>query len=150
MFKKTDPSTFTKYCTLLIYNGEELVPIGNIALEYQVTYYDDVQVSDFASINKSQTRKYLLNGTQRISIYNPSTSLAVNPSFNAYTNYPVLLELLMSLDSSVADFQLLDYSPKTVNSKIQTSGVLAVSNGGSNTNTISNTVGSSTSQSNSF
>jgi len=68
MFKKTDPNTYTKYCSLI--NGKNQEVIGTLALEYQVVLYEDVQSYSAASVSKPQSQHFVLNCTQRINIYN--------------------------------------------------------------------------------
>ena len=149
MFKKKDPYSFTKFCTLL--NGTD--PIGSIFFEYQVTSYDDVQLEDFTSIQKSQNRKFLLHCTQRINIFNPSGMvLSPEKKLDSYDNYPVMINTSISIGPSTSgwDFRLLDYSPQTVNTKIQSSGTSGDSTGQTRGSSTNSTVGSSTSQTNSY
>jgi hypothetical protein len=157
MFKKQDPYTFSRYCKLL--NGE--TTIGSILLEYQVTKYDDVQLSD-AMVNPSnnqvgqtKTEKYLLHCTQRINIYNANGNNIITNASQAgmkFENYPAMIQTDMSIEQggTMPGFVLLDYSPQTVNTQIQSSGSIGDSAGVSTGTSKSNSVGSSISQTNSF
>lgn len=151
MFKKKDPYTFSKFLTLNIGS----TPIGSICLEYQVTHYDDVQVNylDFVFLGQNVGRKFLVHCTQTVNLYNQSTNLGpIKASKSlAYNNYPVLINPTIALtgpDGMVV--QLMDYSPHTVNSKVQSAGNQGISAGTSQGSNQSTTSGSSTSQSNSF
>ena len=157
MFKKQDPYTFSRYCKLL--NGENT--IGSILLEYQVTKYDDVQLSD-ATVNPSnnqvsqtKTEKYLLQCTQRINMYNPNGNnikTSADQAAMKFENYPAMIQTEMSVEQGAAtpQFVLLDYSPKTINTQVQSSGSVGDSAGVSSATSKSNSVGSSVSQTNSF
>lgn len=148
MFSKTDPYTFKAFNTL--YNGVTNA-IGSISLEYQVTSCDDVWLNDVGSVVKSRDRKYFLHCTQRIVIFNEQ-GMSVKPSQNisSFENYPVLLNTTMLPDTQGSGFQLLEYSPITINTQVQTSGVSGTNTGTTSGSTTSNTVGSSTSQTNSY
>lgn len=147
MFKKNDPYTFTKYLSLF----QQGTQIGNLSLEYQVTTYDDVQLAGALAVTKAPTRKFLVSCTQRATIWNPSAE-NVSPGSNltSFEDYPVMLNAVMSIQTQGLDFQLLDYSPRTVNTKIQSSGTQAATSGTGSSNTSSNTIGSSTAQTNSY
>ena len=73
MFKPKDPHSFTNFCTLM----KGLNSIGNFMAQYHVVSYDDVQLNTVASVNKSATRKFMVNCTQRIVIYN-SAALSIS------------------------------------------------------------------------
>jgi hypothetical protein len=152
MFKKKDPYTFTKFCTLK--NGEAGDIIGSISSEFFVKKYDDVQLKDFKSIQKkTPIQKFLLNCTQRINIFNPKgMDLSPHSKLDEYDNYPVMVNASISIEPlpTGSSFQLLDYSPQTINTKVQVSGSIGDSKGKSQGNSTSSTVGSSTSQSNSY
>ena len=154
MFKKSDPNSFSKNCAL--YDGDN--EIGTLLLEYQVTRYDDVQVQNASSVKKSRQRQYLIHATQRLNLYNPS-GLVVKPGSNttSYDNYPVLVQTSMlgtaaagSPDDSSLSWELKDYSPKTINTTIQSSGTTGTSSGSTTASSTSHTSGSSTSQTNSY
>ncbi|MDE5429644.1 hypothetical protein [Elizabethkingia meningoseptica] len=148
MFKKKDPYSVTKFYPLL--QGDRI--IGTISLEYQVSKYDDVQLSDIHLTNDKKIRKYLLHCIQRINIYNEN-SIALTPDkeLDHYDNYPVLINSSIHIQKSPGmDFQVVDYSPQTVNTKVQTSGTTGGTDGKTASSSINNTVGSSTSQTNSY
>jgi hypothetical protein len=148
MFKKKDPYTILRSIGLF----QDKNQIGTIYLEYQVSQYDNVQAIDYSSINDIKNRKFFLHCTQRIIIYNDNTVI-VSPSENlvSYDNYPLLINTQIQLNPiSGVLFELVDYSPVTVNTKIETSGTIGNSQGETNGSSISNTSGSSTSQTNSF
>jgi hypothetical protein len=153
MFKKTDPNTFTKYSELYMKDAEGVEQkIGTVYFEYQVTLYEDVQSNGATSIVKAKDQKFILDCTQRINIYNEK-GLDVSPTknLNSYQDYPALIHTSMTLakEDNTAFF-LLDYSPQTVNTQIQTSLAEGDSEGNATSNSSSSTVGSSTSQTNTF
>jgi hypothetical protein len=150
MFKTKDPHSFTNFCTLMAGSNK----IGNFMAEYHVVSYDDVQMNTFASVNKSTTRKFMVSCTQRINIYNSSAlSISPNPNANlyAYENYPVLINTLINAEKFEGlDVQLMDYSPQTVNTKIQSSATSGSQDALTKSSTLSSTVGSLTSETNSY
>lgn len=150
MFKPKDIHTFTNYYTLSNNNA----PIGCLKAEYSVTAFDNVQLNDFTSVAQPATRSYLVHATQKIMVNGSNQgSLAPIIDQTVYVDYPALLLSSLTLcnsDSSGLNIKLLDYSPKTVNTQIEASGTSANSQDNSSSTSISNTVGSSTSQTNSF
>ena len=146
MFKKTDPYSFTKISNLKI--GETI--IGSVYFYYQISLYEDVQSNGPNSVNQPKNQRFLVNCTQRINIYNPD-GMVLSPSkdLNSYNDYPAMLNTIMSI-SGGSGFVLQDYSPKTVNTQVQTSGSLGSSDGQTKSNSSSNTVGSSISETNTF
>lgn len=154
MFKKSDPQSLTQYFGL--YDGASAMAelIGYLIAEYSVMRYDDVQVQNFQSVVKPKVQKYILTCSQRMIIYNPS-GLVVHPTteVNSYDNYPALVNTSIQINTDAktgVQFQLLDYSPKTVNTQIQKSESNGDTMGKLQSSSSSSTVGSSTSQSNSF
>jgi hypothetical protein len=152
MFKKKDPNSFTKFRTL----QDGANTIGSIFEEYQVVKYDDVQLQDAGSVAKSKNRKFIVNFTQRINIVNPTGTqvgprgLMIGQAF-AYNNYPVMIQTSASIESFPGlILQLLDYSPKTVNTAVERSGSIGNTSGATDSTSRSNTVGSSTSESNNY
>jgi hypothetical protein len=133
MFKKKDPYTFTKFSTLFngVDSSNQPIAIGSICADYEVTSYDDVQVVDLNSVIKRTNKKFLLHCTQKINIFNPSgMAPSLDSNFTSYNNYPAMINTLLSLiPAQGLDFQLLDYSPQTINTKIQSSGSSGASNG---------------------
>lgn len=150
MFKRTDPYSFSRFIPLT--NGTSTDSIGTLTCEYQVTHYDDIQLNGSASAQKKSTIKFLLHCTQKINIFN-SDGMNLSPSKNlgSYNNYPVLINCLADLITDTdTSFELLDYSPQTVNTKVQSSGVNGTTAGQTSGFSSSSTVGSSTSQTNSY
>jgi hypothetical protein len=150
MYKNTDPNTFTKYCTL--FDGDTV--IGNISMEYSVMRYDDVQVVDFNSVNKPEVTKFKLHCTQRINIYNVS-GLNLNPVLQlngmSWNDYPALVHPSISMNSNAGlDYKLLDYTPRTINTTVQSTGTTGSANGQTTGTGTSATVGTTTSQTNSY
>lgn len=154
MFKKNDPNSFTAYHSLR--NGASL--IGYLIADYHVTKYDNVQVQNTTSVNKSNEQNFLLHCTQRIII---SNQLTIGPSevTNAYSNYPALITTNLQLnrspindvvDNDGLNIEVVNYSPHTVNTKVQKSGSTGNSTGATSTVSKSSTVGSSTSETNSY
>ena len=151
MFKAVDPYTYT--LTGQLQDGGQAV--GLFAASYQVTRYDDVQLSSGtvqAGVPNPGVRKYVLSVTQRVMIYNPS-GLVLSPQTDvtAYPDYPALIN--MQLTASAAEdmtFQLIGYSPQTVNTQVQTAGTTGNSTGQTQGNSISRTAGSSTAQANTY
>jgi len=153
MYQTKDPNSIRKYYDLYLgYPDKKSISnkIGYLITEYQVLNYNDVQVENVQSVNKPKDRRFFLHATQRIVLFNES-GIDINPDEDddRYLNYPVLLKTNIEVYSDV-DIELMDYSPKTVNTQIQESG----SQGQSEINTVgkssSNTVGSSFSDTNSF
>ena len=130
--------------------------IGRFSVEYHAVHYDDVQLSagQIEGVPSDRERKYVLTCSTRIIIYNPDGVL-VSPSKQEkiYNNYPILLNMSSSITDSDRNFlnlRLIDYFPKTINTQVQTSGTAGTSSGAVQSSSMSNTVGSSTSETNSF
>jgi hypothetical protein len=166
MFKKKDPNSFTKYFRLFNgapqsnNNGGYNNQIGYLVADYHVIPYEDVEVKDINSFASKGKRQFILHCTQRIVIYNDAFQ-TLNPihfsdSVNGsgiFENYPVLIKTLITVapkSQSGFTIQLLDYSPKTINTKVAQSGSSNIGITGNESSSISNTVGSSTSQTNSY
>ena len=152
MFKQKDPYTVTRFVPL--YLKDTL--IGNISLQYQVTKYDDVQLTDFMSsgtVTAKKDQKYLLLCTQKMNIYNKIETAGYYDTLNltSFDDYPALITALMSVNSGTGlALQLVDYSPQTINTQVQASGATGSSTGTTQGSSVSNTVGSSISQTNSY
>ncbi|MDD4915466.1 MAG: hypothetical protein PHW13_10590 [Methylococcales bacterium] len=148
MFKKTDPNTYTKFCYLL---NKETV-IGSIAIEYQITLYEEVRSKDAASVYKARDQLFIVNCTQRINIYNPnSQNLQPTHNLTAYNNYPAMINTSMYLNQyeGMAS-QLLKYSPETINTQVESSGTTGTDTGLTKESASSTTSGSTTSQTNTY
>ncbi len=150
MFKKNDPNSFTAYHSL--YDGKSNL-IGYLIAEYRVTSYDKVQTQNKSSLQRPADRSYLLHCTQRVVITN---SLNISPSkeVTSYNNYPVMINTHLKVNNSAGNqglnIQVLDYSPQTLNTKVQKAGSVGNSQGQTLETDKSSTVGSSTSESNSY
>lgn len=152
MFNPIDPFCYTTHGPLMKGDGSIL---GRFTSKYHTTHYEDVQLASGTARGGTAndgSRKYLLSCVQRIMIYNQSgTNLSPQPDLLSYLNYPALLNtLLQLLPQDGVSFQLVGYSPHTVNTKIQTSGTTGSSSGQTSGSSTSETVGSSTSQTNSY
>lgn len=146
MFKKSDPYSYTKVSTLKIVDAI----IGNVSFHYEISLYEDVQAQGVASVDQPKNQKFLVNCTQRMSIFNPTgMNLSPDENKNSYNDYPAMINTIIDLDGA-SEFMLQDYSPKTVNTQIQTSASNGTSDGLTTSNMNSNTVGSSTSETNTF
>lgn len=131
-------------------NNENL--IGKLTSNFEVQNYEDLQLNNINVIIQPKTRKYILTCTQTIQISN-TNSININPESDSgqFVDYPVLLQPFITFEESAGvNINLLDYSPKTVNTKVQQSGTIGRTNGESSSVSRSSTVGSSTSQTNSF
>jgi hypothetical protein len=153
VFKKTDPCSFSKFVPLYLGAPSDNILIGTLRAEYQATSYENVQLQDATAIGaQAANRQYLVHCTQTIDLFNKD-GLDASPStvLDSYTNYPLLLNTALEIQGAAGlTFQLLEYSPQTVNTKIQTSGSQGSSTGATQGVSSSNTVGSSTSETNSY
>ncbi len=149
MFKKTDPYTFVKFVPLLL----ETVRIGTLRLDYQVTNYENVQLQDGTAIGlQSQSRQYLIHCTQTVNLFNSEgLDISPSPTLDSYSNYPLMINAVIEPERAQGlNFQLLEYAPQTVNTKVQASGAVGSSNGATTGVSSSSTVGSSTAETNSY
>lgn len=149
MFKKKDPYSFTKFVRLQL-NGNL---IGTIRLDYQVDHFEDVKISNVGAVaEQKKSRQYLLSCTQTINLFNPNgLNLSPSSTLNSYSNYPVLLNA--NIEPGLApgyEVDLIEYSPQTVNTKVQASGSSGTSSGSLQGVTSSSTVGSTTAETNSY
>lgn len=165
MFKKKDPNSFTKYFKMFDGaanpdgNGGYTNQIGYLIAEYHVLPYENVEVKDACSFASLSKKQFILHCTQRIVLYNPSFQ-TIDPikiidgnSYYPFENYPALINTFIApVPSAQVGFsiRLMDYSPKTINTKVQSSGSTGIGKDSSQSSSISNTVGSSTSQTNSY
>lgn len=148
MFKKSDPSSYTKFCSLS--DGENT--IGTLALEYQVVLYEDVQAKDTASVYKAPYQKFILYCTERVNIYNPnSQNLMPTDDLTSYSNYPAMINATMYLEQpDGVKCQIIEYSPETINTQVDTSGTVGSETGVTKETSNSRTSGSSIAQTNSY
>ncbi len=161
MFRKNDFRTFTKFYPLSVPGlGVPYSRIGTLYLEYEVVRYENVQLKDAVAATGRQKRQFLLHCTQKITIWNP-VARDVSPSnpappgatfFSGYENYPALLHtsMVVPMDGQGLRCHLMNYSPKTVNTKVESSQSTANEKARNTGVSKTNTVGSSTSQTNSF
>lgn len=139
-----------------LYIYKEIVPItdeqSKLAIgvsinRYEIKKYIDVQ-------NLTETDCYIVDCTQRIvipneTIYNPAPT-PLSPE-NQYNNYPALLTNQITINSSndeIANYYLLQYSPKTLNTTVMTDSSMSDSSGLSYSQ--QHTSGSTISQTNSY
>lgn len=155
MFSKKDAYLIQEYLTLT--NGVNTdgshVIAGTLFQEYRVTLYNDVQLKNTRAVEQPKNQKFILQSTQRISISNPTAGSLTLDDDLAYNNYPALLNTIMSIkqtNGSNVKIQLLDFSPKTINTAVNVSGSNGSSDGTTTGTSNSNTVGSSTAQTNSY
>ena len=105
-----------------------------------------------ATSNLASRPTYLIFAALRLSVYNKQ-SLNINPgAVTSYQNYPAIFTVQKTLQcpvaSEAANFELMRYAPATVNTAITTSRSDLM--GTNKTNSAQQSVGSSTSQTNSF
>ncbi|HTF06108.1 MAG TPA: hypothetical protein VK826_18890 [Bacteroidia bacterium] len=148
MFKKSDPNTYTKFCSL----SDGTNTIGTLGLEYQVVLYEDVQAKDSTSVYRPLNQKFIVYCTERINIYNPnSQNLLPTTDLAAYSNYPAMINATMYIDQpDGVKLQIIEYSPETINTQIDTSGTTGSETGVTKESSNSRTSGSSISQTNSY
>lgn len=148
MFKKSDPSTYTKFCTLT--DGTDT--LGTLGLEYQVILYEDVQAKNATSVARPRVQKFILVCTERINIYNSSSeNLQPTENLSAYSNYPAMINASMSMEQPTGiGCAMIEYSPETINTQVDTTGTNGSSTGSVSDTTSSKTSGSSTAQTNTY
>lgn len=147
-----NPNKFTKYYPLFLGNGNN--QIGTLKVDYTIVRHDDIQTINSSVTKLNTKRQFKVFCTQRI-IINNSLGIETNPDkVNSYENYPAYLNssiILEDIDNNtIIEQNIIDYSPKTINTKIQSSGSKSDSTGSSAGSSLNSTVGSSTSQSNSY
>jgi len=159
MFKMTDPFAYYKSGRLETQGLN--VKIGTFLAKYQVTYDEDVSLSSgvVAKGSPANKRVYIVSCTQKVTGYNEAglqyTFGSPDQPANRemiYNNYPVLFENTLTLKTTAAGAtsRLVDYSPQTVNSQVQSSSSVADSNVAHSESSNSSTIGSSQAQSNSY
>lgn len=152
MFKKSDPYTYASTRTLLDDSRKEgQKTVGTITNEHIVSRYEDIRNSQLSPEKNSTHRKFLLHSTQKINMFNED-GLIISPNQNiTFNNYPALLYFSLGINPvSGMGIELLGYTPKTVNTKIQSSGSSGTAESNSQNSSATDTVGSSTSQTNSY
>jgi len=126
--------------------------IGKLYLEYKVTKYNDIKLNNSSIIHSENNRKFYVQCRQRIIIYNKDGfNLSPNAELKSYENYPALLSTFMEINPNEGlSFKIIEYSPQTINTKIESSGTTGSSTGEANSSSRSSTIGSSISQTNSY
>ncbi|KAF0810918.1 hypothetical protein A167_00405 [Alcanivorax sp. S71-1-4] len=114
--------------------------IGTTITRYEIRRYRDVR-------NLADTLAYQVLCTQRIVIPNATAYTPGGANVTLFANYPAVVTNHITLAGAQAQ-ELVDYSPRTVNSSVVTSVSSSAEHGASTT--MQHTSGSSTSQSNSF
>ena len=159
MFKMTDPFAYYKSGTLK--TQDKGTKVGTFLAKYQVTYDENVSLSSGTADKGSPANKrvYIVSCTQKVSGYNEASlkytlGAPGAPAHGAalYNDYPVMLEntLNLTLTSANATSRLVEYSPQTVNSQVQSSNSVADSSVAHSESSNSSTIGSSYAQSNSY
>lgn len=125
---------------------KDTTAIGTIRTDYEVLPYTDVR-------NSTLRRGYHITCKIRMIVANPGTAANLGPrTIRSYDDYPAML--VNGITVSVretnphAELYLVEYSPKTLNSSITSSQ--DNSNSGSRTASSAFTMGSSTSETNSY
>lgn len=131
--------------------------IGALTVEYAVTPYFEDDTSDRKTWTRltNETQKYLVTAHQRISIENPKSqdNPILSDDTKGFTDYPALLRASVTprfTGGAEGRATLLDYSPKTVNAKVQTSASSGLNSSKEANSSRSNTAGSSTAETNEF
>jgi len=140
MLKSRDLYTHVEYTSLENNNDT----IGQTITQYEVRAYADTR-------NLKQQKSFLITCTQRIIIPNPNQYFLGAANIPEFYNYPVAFTnstQIIDAENNFAQPILLDYYPRTLNTAVASS----LADATSNNVTLSQqyTVGSSTSQTNTF
>lgn len=155
MFSKKDAYLIQEYLSLkngTDDEGDDIIP-GTLFLEYQVTLYNDVQLKNISAVDQPKNQQFVVQCTKRITISNSDAASLVPSEDLEYNNYPVLINTTMDIQQTNVgkpNLRLLDYSPKTINTAVNVSGSSGGSTGETTETSNSNTVGSTTAQTNSY
>ncbi|WP_156429640.1 hypothetical protein [Burkholderia sp. TSV86] len=116
---------------------------GTSIIQYSIEKYIDTQ-------NLKNTLAYVLACKHRIIIPNGTPYRAGPSSFSEYTNYPAIVtnSIQISVANAGATVNLQQIFPKTLNASVNTS--LNQESGSSRSNSVQNTSGSNSSQTNTF
>lgn len=119
------------------------VQYGTLTLNYEVNQLVDTK-------NLKSTLSYQIKCTARINIPNKNKFSLTPSNIQSYNDYPGMLTFSNSLNGveNSDGLEMLGYSPRTINTTISTSANSDADSSSSYSN--QNTVGSSTSQTNSF
>lgn len=151
MYQKQDPYSYISFSK--IYDGGK--EIGFIAYDYQVSLYNDVQVTGTSSVEQPQNQQFIVTCKQRIFIKNTNSStspiVVSEPTAEAFENYPAQISAYMSIPAADGlTLNLLDYSPQTVNTAVQQTNSSGSSSNNTTGTSSSSTTGSSYSQSSNY
>jgi hypothetical protein len=141
MLKQRDLYTLAEYHEILS-PGDQIL-LGQTVIQYEVRLYKDTR-------NLTEIKSYIVTCTQRLILPNPAP-YSPSPGQASFINYPALLLNTIGLSDSnniIKNYQLLNYTPKTLNTSVATTQ----DNTQSQTNSLSRqySTGSTTSQTNSF
>jgi hypothetical protein len=162
MFRTQDPNSYSTFAILYVVDtskgSAEYREIGLLQTEYNVALYNDVQAAGAAAVQRATNQQFLLKCTQRVALCNTSNGAAAPIKVEAkgdeyFRNYPALLNCDIHIDRQARPglrLELLDYSPKTVNTSIQQSSSTSNAEGKTQSNSSSSTTGSSTSDSTTY
>jgi hypothetical protein len=131
--------------------------MGTLTREYWVSTYQDTRMNQASTILKTNNRKYLLHCTQRVCIPN-FNAVNLQPQIEnfEYTSDPIILQASVGFPLSSlptrdgVSIELVDYSPRTINTQVEQSGSSGTNTGATNSISSSSTIGSSHSETNSF
>ncbi|MFH6786222.1 MULTISPECIES: hypothetical protein [Methylobacterium] len=133
---------YTHFVTQPIVSSQ--TTLGETIIQYEVRAYNDVR-------NLGTAKSYLITCTQRLVLPNPA---AYNPAAGATTsflNYPAILKNSIDLldpNKQISTVNIVEYSPRTLNTTVNTSQNIAQSQNSSTSR--QSTTGSSTAQTNSY
>lgn len=138
MLKLRDLYTYVFYPALKAEGGSTF---GSGVVQLEVRLYNDLR-------NGGSARAFIVTCTERLMIPN-RTPYSVGLGSGTFDDYPALLQSRVALkDDPSLDVRLIDYSPKTLNSSIQTDEVRSATDG--TTSTQQSTTGSSTATTNTY
>lgn len=142
MINPKDLYTFHTVQPLVYKNTTTGIPttVGTTVTRYEIRRYRDVR-------NLADSFAYQILCTQRIVIPNATPYTPGEANITLFANYPAVVTNQITLEGAQAP-ELVDYSPRTLNSSVVTS--VSSSSGLGTSATMQHTSGSSTSQSNSF
>lgn len=138
MLNKSDLYAFEQTVALQV---DEEAPYGTLNVKYEVRRVDDVR-------NLKSSLGYRVICTHRVSIPNPLVVSVGAIDYGLFENYPAMLGSSIKVNLPSTALELIDYSPRTLNSAVQTSGGDVLSSTANRS--ISHSSGSSQSQSNSY
>jgi hypothetical protein len=134
--------------TSIAFGDRVKTTFGTLLSEYHVREYWDLRTS---ASHAGARRAYVVSLKQKISISNSdANSFAKLNPVTSYSGYPVLVVQQVQASSQVngLNYYLEDYSPKTLNAAVTTSG--NASTDSTDANSVQHSAGSSTSVTNSY